>query len=102
LLQGPRDVVLEVADQGAGIADWQSAADAGSMGVGISGMRARLHQLGGTLEIRSTRAGTTILARVPVGAADRSIWDHAGSGATATGTAAAEGRAVPLQTGASG
>jgi two-component system NarL family sensor kinase len=73
LSQGTGDIVLEVSDQGTGMANSQSPADAGSLGVGISGMRARLRQLGGTLELRSTRAGTTVLARIPAGTAERPI-----------------------------
>ncbi|HKW23445.1 MAG TPA: PAS domain S-box protein [Ktedonobacterales bacterium] len=37
------------------------------LGVGIAGMRQRLRQLGGRLEIRSTSHGTTITAVVPLG-----------------------------------
>ena len=38
----------------------------GTPGVGIRGMRERLHQLGGSLEIQSNGSGTQIEARVPV------------------------------------
>jgi signal transduction histidine kinase len=38
----------------------------GQMGVGIPGMRQRLTQLGGRLEIESTDHGTTITVLVPV------------------------------------
>jgi signal transduction histidine kinase len=44
-----------------------SAAVAPELGVGIAGMRQRLRQLGGRLEIRSTSHGTTITAVVPLG-----------------------------------
>jgi len=43
-----------------------SAAGAPELGVGIAGMRQRLRQLGGRLEIRSTSHGTTITAVVPL------------------------------------
>jgi signal transduction histidine kinase len=36
------------------------------LGVGIPGMRQRLRQLGGRLEILSDAAGTTIMAAVPL------------------------------------
>jgi two-component system, NarL family, sensor kinase len=36
------------------------------MGVGIRGMRERVRQLGGALEIKSTGAGTTIVASLPL------------------------------------
>jgi PAS domain S-box-containing protein len=45
------------------------AAGAPELGVGIAGMRQRLRQLGGRLEIRSTSHGTTITAVVPLGKA---------------------------------
>jgi signal transduction histidine kinase len=36
-----------------------------TLGVGIPGMRIRLHQFGGTLRIRTGRTGTVVRARVP-------------------------------------
>jgi len=36
------------------------------MGVGIAGMRERMAQLGGTLEIDSGKSGTTVRATLPV------------------------------------
>jgi signal transduction histidine kinase len=66
-----RDVRLEVEDKGKGIplekrSEMEST---GLAGVGIRGMRERIRQLGGTLEIRSGRnaLGTLILARLPIG-----------------------------------
>lgn len=60
------DVVrLEVADRGRGL---KGPIDAGdgvqAMGVGISGMRVRLEQLGGWLEIKSDLAGTCVVATI--------------------------------------
>ncbi len=61
------DVVLRVSDRGRGMEDAESGPDAiASVGVGIAGMRQRLRQLGGTLDIRSTRQGTTVVASVPI------------------------------------
>ena len=37
------------------------------LGVGIAGMRERVQQLGGTLEIHSDRHGTQVSANLPVG-----------------------------------
>ena len=37
----------------------------GTPGVGIRGMRERIRQLGGDLEIASSSTGTAILARLP-------------------------------------
>jgi signal transduction histidine kinase len=36
------------------------------MGVGVSGMRVRLEQLGGRLAIESSSAGTCVIATVPL------------------------------------
>jgi signal transduction histidine kinase len=66
LTQSPAEVVLKIRDQGRGMAvDVVSgSAEFAILGVGISGMRARLHQLGGKLEIRSTSKGTIVTATV--------------------------------------
>ncbi len=62
-------VILEVEDKGKGIPpDKREAMDSGGTpGVGIRGMRERLRQLGGSLEINSNGTGTTVVARLPVG-----------------------------------
>ena len=61
--------VLEVRDQGKGLPpglleessqDWM-----GQLGVGLRGMNERMRQLGGTLELTSTKEGTTVRAMVP-------------------------------------
>ena len=66
-----RDVRLEVEDKGKGISlEKRSEMEStGLAGVGIRGMRERMRQLGGTLEIRSGRnaIGTLVLARLPIG-----------------------------------
>jgi two-component system, NarL family, sensor kinase len=70
LIQNARAIVLEIADRGSGIAGREKPIDTAgseSLGVGISGMRIRLRQLGGTLDISSTASGTRIRARVPIG-----------------------------------
>ena len=67
LARSATEVVLEVADQGRGIpAEAGSEHGVLSLGVGVSGMRARLHQLGGELIIRATGQGTTVRATVSV------------------------------------
>jgi PAS domain S-box-containing protein len=62
-------LTLEVRDQGKGIeaetlGDWFG--NKRSTGVGISGMRERMADLGGTLEIQSSSAGTVVRATIPV------------------------------------
>jgi PAS domain S-box-containing protein len=61
-------VRVEVADQGKGISPEKKAAmnSAGMPGVGIRGMRERLRQLGGTLQITSNGVGTVVVAELPV------------------------------------
>jgi PAS domain S-box-containing protein len=65
------EAILEIEDHGKGISptllkefgqDW-----AGSLGVGLRGMNARVSQLGGKLEVQSTGSGTVVKARIPVG-----------------------------------
>ena len=62
-------VRVEIEDKGKGIPPEKrfKMEVAGKTGVGIAGMRERLRQLGGTLEIDSPRngTGTTIIAQVP-------------------------------------
>jgi PAS domain S-box-containing protein len=61
-------VRVEVADRGKGMPpEKRKAVDSGGTpGVGIRGMRERLRQLGGNLEIHSGGQGTVIVARLPV------------------------------------
>lgn len=68
LRRAREDVVLTISDSGAGIrttSPGKSSAAMRSPGVGIAGMSARLRQLGGKLEVRSSHRGTTIRAVVP-------------------------------------
>ena len=62
------DLRLEVHDDGHGIANLDMAFTAETrptFGVGIPGMRERLRELGGSLEIRSSPHGTHIVATLP-------------------------------------
>ncbi len=54
------EVRVEVADKGRGIESQKSA------GVGLRGMRERVAQFGGQLEVSSTDSGTTIVAKLPI------------------------------------
>jgi two-component system NarL family sensor kinase len=65
-------VTLEIRDNGKGMPPkLLSKSGPGSqvVGVGILGMRERLSQLGGTLEIDSSKSGTTVKVQVPAAAA---------------------------------
>ena len=68
LYRSNHEVVIEVEDKGKGIPTEKldRMTSAGGAGVGITGMKERVRQLGGTLEISSDRTGTKIVARLPV------------------------------------
>jgi len=59
-------VCVQVSDLGKGMCSESSLA---SFGVGISGMRERLRQLGGVLSVHSNDGGTLVTADLPVGQA---------------------------------
>jgi signal transduction histidine kinase len=65
-------VQLDVVDGGTGLGSLVEAGseEARQIGVGISGMRLRLEQLGGRLDIRSSSSGTHVSAKVPITLAD--------------------------------
>jgi signal transduction histidine kinase len=77
---------IEVRDQGKGIAPGKKREllSAGTPGVGIRGMRERLRQLGGTLEINSDGdgSGTQVVARLPVGNVGPNLAIGASAGST--------------------
>jgi signal transduction histidine kinase len=62
------DVRVEVADVGRGISPekQEEMTALGTPGVGIRGMRERLRQLGGSLDINSNGKGTVVVARLPI------------------------------------
>ena len=72
----PEDLVLEVKDDGCGISaerlDRLREASADT-GVGLAGMRERMNELKGKLEIESDGHGTTMRATVPLPATTRSV-----------------------------
>jgi signal transduction histidine kinase len=68
LHRSKHEVVIEVEDKGKGIPaeKMDRMTSAGTPGVGITGMKERVRQLGGTLEINSDSTGTRIVARLPI------------------------------------
>src|SRR5215468_744610 len=68
-------VHLEVKDEGKGIPQDQQVVlnSYGAMGVGFRGMRERLRQLGGTLNVNSSEEGTIVSATLPVERAKRTF-----------------------------
>ena len=67
-------VTLQIIDQGKGIqledSDRPGQDGMGATGVGLRGMKERISQLGGTLEVSSSRRGPAITATVPLSAAE--------------------------------
>jgi signal transduction histidine kinase len=61
-------LTVQVCDEGKGMprSNGVAASPGSNHGVGLSGMRERLRELGGTLEIKSSEKGTTVIAAVPV------------------------------------
>jgi signal transduction histidine kinase len=62
-------VTLEVKDHGQGIAPAvlsRMQRDGAQVGVGLAGMRERIYELGGKLEIQSDREGTTLRFSIPI------------------------------------
>lgn len=76
LKQTPQVVIMEVHDDGRGIApellDKLRTTHANG-GVGLAGMWERLNDLNGKMEIESSSAGTTLRVSVPLGSADPSM-----------------------------
>ncbi|MFB3923278.1 MAG: PAS domain S-box protein [Terriglobia bacterium] len=66
--QGLHQLLLEVEDEGRGIptAQLMEGAETVRPGVGVTGMRERMRQLGGQLEISSNEQGTTVRATMPL------------------------------------
>jgi signal transduction histidine kinase len=58
-------VSLRIVDDGKGIAGLTGASGTVPAGVGITSMRTRVAQLGGVLDLSSSRRGTTVSATIP-------------------------------------
>lgn len=66
--RGPRNVSLTIRDHGGGISSAlleRMSSDGIHAGVGLAGMRERVRELGGQLEIRSDTTGTLVTAILP-------------------------------------
>jgi signal transduction histidine kinase len=64
----PRSVRLEIEDEGRGMPAHLRGREAAmaAAGVGIAGMRERVRELGGQLEIQSEDQGTRIMVTLPI------------------------------------
>jgi two-component system, NarL family, sensor kinase len=67
IFQSPSKVHLEIVDHGKGKAGTERSSFAGAptLGVGIPGMRERIRQLGGQLEVEFSNEGTRVYATLP-------------------------------------
>jgi signal transduction histidine kinase len=65
----PKEVVMQISDQGHGMAANLNEGDLSlaRVGVGIAGMRERVRHMGGRLEIRSRPGGTDVEVVTPIG-----------------------------------
>lgn len=66
-------LVVCIRDNGHGMAGQNGAEGRIRLGVGVTGMRARLEQFGGGLKIKTCPGGTSVVAVVPVTAAGRAL-----------------------------
>lgn len=66
-----QEVKLEIRDYGIGIPAHilQRFRQSGTTGVGLAGMRERIYELGGQLEIRAEERGTSVCVSIPIPAA---------------------------------
>jgi two-component system NarL family sensor kinase len=82
IFQSASKVHLEIVDHGKGVkagTERSSYAGAPTLGVGIPGMRERIRQLGGQLEVEFSNEGTRVHASLPVAAsAEESIAQSTG------------------------
>ena len=68
VVQGDSAITLQVWDEGKGMAEsLDGSGTPASLGVGIIGMRERVQQLGGTMEVQSNNPGTLIEVVLPLG-----------------------------------
>jgi signal transduction histidine kinase len=69
LVISPTDASLRIRDYGKGISPLvlqQFHANGGRVGVGLAGMRERIREQGGHLDLQSNASGTTVTVRIPV------------------------------------
>ena len=63
------EISIEISDRGRGMPEHvlqQLRGDGTKLGVGLAGMRERIHELGGTFDVTSDENGTTVRASVPL------------------------------------
>jgi len=66
LSRSEHDVHMTISDHGTGIADGDNEVSEAPFGVGIPGMRERVRQLNGSLEITTSSSGTVVTVLAPI------------------------------------
>ena len=69
IYRGPANLTMEIQDDGHGMQEGllkRGGQPSSTPGVGVAGMRERVRQLGGQLEIHSTESGTTLKVVLPL------------------------------------
>jgi two-component system, NarL family, sensor kinase len=66
MVKEPARLKVEIRDSGRGMPSRKKENGARNSGLGLRGMRERLRQLGGTLEVNSAEQGTVVIATVPL------------------------------------
>jgi signal transduction histidine kinase len=75
LAKGEAQIVSTVRDDGKGITDHISEFRAGSIGIGIGGMKQRVKEFGGELRLRNASPGTLVEVVIPIKSV--ALGDHA-------------------------
>ena len=65
IINGDKQVAVTVRDDGRGISERTAKFQPDSIGVGIGGMRQRIKELGGELQMRNANPGTLVEATIP-------------------------------------
>jgi signal transduction histidine kinase len=76
------EIRMEVSDHGRGMPELvlrQLRGDGTKLGVGLAGMRERIHELGGTFDVSSDQNGTTVRASAPLSIREESTLASAGA-----------------------
>ena len=66
-------VTCSVGDDGIGVPDQISEFRSDSIGIGISGMRQRVKEFGGTLQLRNTGSGSLLVATIQIASPESSL-----------------------------
>jgi PAS domain S-box-containing protein len=78
-------ITIEVLDHGRGMPRHvlqELQGDGTKLGVGLAGMRERVHELGGNFEVTSDQKGTMIRASIPLAGHEQPLTAHAGAEAS--------------------